>query len=197
VARPLPHSARQSPARVVRRRRLPTASVRSSSRRPTYAEGGTEPTPDMAELSGVDVPAPFGARKSKNGTPKQHPGRLTGRSASEQKFQRGLTAELGLLLVRLLRGAPSAQVVHHAKGETDGLQGAHHELEVLLQRSLLRECLGLQTSPGYATTALRRSRGGRRAAGVMRVPLPKRPSAAHQSLHMGPANLAIAIGPGS
>src|SRR4051794_27418305 len=105
----------------------------------------------MGKLSGVDLLAPFGARKPKNGTPKQHPGRLTGRSASQRRDQWRLTGGLGLLLVRRLRGgAPAAQVLHHAKGEMSGLQGAHHELEVLLQRSLLRECPRLRTSPGYA-----------------------------------------------
>ena len=66
---------------------------------------------------------------------------------------RGLTAVLGLLFVRRLRGAPAAQVVHHAQGETNGLQGAHHELKVLLQGSLLRGCQGHDFGPRYTTTA--------------------------------------------
>ena len=69
------------------------------------------------------------------------------RALKEPVGTSGRPGELGLRLVRRLRGTPAPQVVNHAEGETNGLQGAHHEFEVLLQRSLLGECLGVRYEP--------------------------------------------------
>lgn len=84
-----------------------------------------------------------GSLGTENGTPKLRLGQFRPDAQRHSTTFRRPDAQLGLLLVRRLRGTPATQIAHHAEGETHGLQGAHHELKVLLQRSLLRECLGL------------------------------------------------------
>lgn len=65
--------------------------------------------------------------------------RLTGPQVSRPiRWSKEPGGQLALNLVRRLRGALGAQAIGNSQSEKQRLQRAHHELEVLLQGSLLR-----------------------------------------------------------